>query len=257
MLTCCKIFSAFCLLAEYHQHFVAKILMEVAQVNQPMKKSGKRNKGFYIALGVCLIAVGAAAWTTYSSVSNYTSPKTNVQSETKKTDNTVSGVNVKSSSSVPAKKTASSRPAASSSSRMPSKQAVTKPVSFILPVSGNVMQGFSKEPVFNKTFSDYRAHPGVDLKAGNGESVKSIADGTVEKVSGNDQYGNTVIVKHGALETWYCGLNKMSVSGNHSVKQGQQIGTVGIDPSNTEDGPHLHLIMKKDGEYIDPMSILK
>ncbi|HCW80164.1 MAG TPA: hypothetical protein DG942_03535, partial [Ruminococcaceae bacterium] len=82
MLTCCKIFSAFCLLAEYHQHFVAKILMEVAQVNQPMKKSGKRNKGFYIALGVCLIAVGAAAWTTYSSVSNYTSPKTNVQSET-------------------------------------------------------------------------------------------------------------------------------------------------------------------------------
>ena len=65
-------------------------------MNQPMKKSGKRNKGFYIALGVCLIAVGAAAWTTYSSVSNYTSPKTNVQSETKKTDNTVSGVNVNS-----------------------------------------------------------------------------------------------------------------------------------------------------------------
>lgn len=59
------------------------------------EKSGKRNKGFYIALGVCLIAVGAAAWTTYSSVSNYTSPKTNVQSEAKKTDNTVSGVNVK------------------------------------------------------------------------------------------------------------------------------------------------------------------
>ena len=39
------------------------------------KKSGKGGKGFFVALGVCLIAVGAAAFLTYQNVSQYYSPE--------------------------------------------------------------------------------------------------------------------------------------------------------------------------------------
>ena len=58
------------------------------------KKSGKGGKGFFVALGVCLIAVGAAAFLTYQNVSQYFSPEqpeSKVES-TQQAGNTVSGV---------------------------------------------------------------------------------------------------------------------------------------------------------------------
>ena len=42
---------------------------------QKNHSSGGASKGFYIALGVCLIAIGVAAWTTYDSVINYATPE--------------------------------------------------------------------------------------------------------------------------------------------------------------------------------------
>ena len=35
----------------------------------------KKNAGFYIALALCITAIGGAAWTTYSSVLDYQTPK--------------------------------------------------------------------------------------------------------------------------------------------------------------------------------------
>lgn len=237
-------------------------------MNLSSKKSGK-NKGFYIALGVCLIAVGAAAWTTYDSVTNYTTPQTPAQSEAKKTNNTVSGIFITESSSPASSAPVSSAPVSSAPvssapkavSSAPSKPAA-KPTAaqadtFSFPVSGKVSQNFSKQPVFCKTLGDYRAHPGVDLSAKSGEAVKSAADGVVKEVANDGLNGNTIVIQHGSIETSYCGLNKMLVKEKQTVTHGQQIGTVGIDPMESDNGPHLRLIMKKDGQYIDPMTVLK
>lgn len=232
-------------------------------MNLHIKKNGKGNKGFYIALGICLIAVGVAAWTTYDSVVNYTTPQDKAQSDAAKTNNTVSGVFVTESSapasSAPASSVepASSKPASSAPSKAPAKQTAANAMTFSYPVNGSILQNFSKKPVFCKTLGDYRAHPGLDLSAKQGEAVKSAADGTVKKVYKDDQYGNTIIISHGSVEAWYCGLNKMSVKEKDTVKQGQEIGTVGVDPIENEEGPHLHLIMKKDGQYLDPLTVLK
>lgn len=227
-------------------------------MNGSLKKSGKRNKGFYVALGVCLLAVGAAAWTTYDSVAKYTAPQKPAQSESQKTNRTVSGIPV---SEPPAKASSAVLPSKAPAPSAPASSAVRKtegkPLTFLLPVSGKVTQEFSKKPVFSKTFGDYRAHTGVDLSAAQGETVKSAANGQVEKVFNDTCCGNTVIVNHGDLETWYCGLNKMAVKAGQTVSQGQQIGTVGVDPAESDQGPHLHLIMKKGSQYIDPMSVLK
>ena len=45
------------------------------------KKHGKNTKGFYLALGVCLLAVGVAAWTTYDSVVNFTAQDEELSSQ--------------------------------------------------------------------------------------------------------------------------------------------------------------------------------
>ena len=39
----------------------------------------KRRGGFYLALAVCLTAVGIAAWSTYDSVTSYTAPQSSQQ----------------------------------------------------------------------------------------------------------------------------------------------------------------------------------
>ena len=52
---------------------------------QKNHSSGRSSKGFYIALGVCLIAIGVAAWTTYDSVINYATPEEDVPSSSQTT----------------------------------------------------------------------------------------------------------------------------------------------------------------------------
>ncbi len=228
------------------------------------KRNGKNNKGFYIALGVCLIAVGAAAWTTYDSVTNYTTPQT-AQSQAKKTNNTVSGIFVNdssrpaSSAQVSSAKPASSVPASSApaSSKQEVQQTEASAQTFSFPVSGQVTQKFSKQPVFCKTLGDYRAHPGVDLSAKTGEAVKAVADGVVTKVANDGIDGNIIVITHGSIEATYCALDKMMVKEKQTVKRGDQIGTVGVDPMESLDSPHLRLIMKQNGQYIDPMTVLK
>ena len=46
---------------------------------QGKKKSGEK-RGFYIALAVCLAAVGIAAWSTYDTVSGFLEPVSSVDS---------------------------------------------------------------------------------------------------------------------------------------------------------------------------------
>ena len=42
------------------------------------RKTAKNSKGFYIALSLCLVAVGVAAWTTFDSVNNFTAGEEDV-----------------------------------------------------------------------------------------------------------------------------------------------------------------------------------
>ena len=254
---------------------MVKIHSEVAELNLHIQKNGKNSsKGFYIALGVCLIAVGIAAWTTYDSVVNYAAPEDEtqseaVQSETAPANNVVSGVYGEPESSKAAP--ASSEPAAVSSEpeskpesepaaeveSEPAKPTTAAVKTYSYPVSKTVVQKFSKDPVYCKTTLDWRAHTGIDLSADQGAPVKAIADGKVTNAYKDDQYGNTVVISHGDVEAWYCGLDKMNVKTGDSVKAGQEIGTVGIVPIEQEEASHLHFATKVNGEYVDPLTILQ
>ena len=252
---------------------MAKIYSEVQRmsnlhlVNNKPKKNN--SKGFYIALGVCLIAIGVAAWTTYDSVVNYAEPEENVTSSqtAKETNETVSGIKViagensttktESSPKISTKEQTSKVPA-KPSQKQPVKQTAAAPLKFISPVDKAVTQKFSgKNLIFSKTMQDWRSHDGTDFGAKKGDTVKAVTDGKVKDIYKDDLYGNTVVMLHGDIETYYCGLNDVSVKKNDEVKQGQKVGTIGDIPFECEDAPHLHLEMKKNNKLIEPLSVIK
>ena len=61
------------------------------QLQHQEKPKNRGGKGFYLALGVCLIAVGVASWTTYESVTGFLEP---TASAPEPVQNVVSGVTV-------------------------------------------------------------------------------------------------------------------------------------------------------------------
>lgn len=117
---------------------------------------------------------------------------------------------------------------------------------------------FSKSRV-HPVYKTVRPHNGVDYAAPAGTPVHAVADGTVtfrgwDKGGG----GNTIKIKHsGNMETGYLHLQSFAkgISVGTRVSQGQLIGYVGSTGAST--GPHLDFRIKKDGTYINPLSMVQ
>ena len=104
-------------------------------------------------------------------------------------------------------------------------------------------------------------HEGVDIGGPDGQNLdgeiaNSIGNGTVVDV-GYDQYGygNYVVVDYGnGYQALYGHLRQAAVSTGQKVNAGEEIGIIG-GTGNVE-GPHLHLKMTKDGQNIDPLTVI-
>lgn len=98
-------------------------------------------------------------------------------------------------------------------------------------------------------------HSGIDLAAEGGENVLAVADGTVLDCSYNEAYGYILTLGHAdGVQTLYAHLRAFLVSPGDTVAQGQAIALVGATGWAT--GPHLHLGVVIDGEYVDPLAAL-
>jgi len=101
-----------------------------------------------------------------------------------------------------------------------------------------------------------RPHLGIDYAAPRGTPVYASAEGVVSFAGAKGGYGNMVIVAHGGMyETYYGHLHTISRGIRRGIKvaQGQLIGTVGSTGLST--GPHLDYRMKKNGAFINPLTI--
>lgn len=68
-------------------------------------------------------------------------------------------------------------------------------------------------------------------------------------------YGNQITIQHAdGMLTTYSHLSERLVSEGDSVRQGQIIGRSGATGWAT--GPHLHLGVQVNGEYVDPLEAL-
>ena len=132
-------------------------------------------------------------------------------------------------------------------------------IRFAMPTGGSVTCGFSgDELVFSATMCDWRVHNGVDISGEPGEEVRACADGTVEGFVEDMLYGNTAIIRHADDSVmYYCGLDDTQmVSAGLIVKAGDVIGYIGEVPCELADGAHIHLALMKDGQFIDPATVL-
>jgi len=122
-----------------------------------------------------------------------------------------------------------------------------------LPQKVSVGSGFGMRthPVTGKQ----QMHSGVDLGLPTGTPIYAVADGVVESSGDLGNCGKGVRINHsGGYMSVYCHASKLEVKVGQSVKSGETIALVGSTGMST--GPHLHLGMKKDGEWIDPKTVV-
>lgn len=103
-------------------------------------------------------------------------------------------------------------------------------------------------------------HDGIDIGGTggnlNGQAADSIGGGKVTEVGYDENgYGNYVVVDHGnGYTSLYGHLQKATVKQGETVSAGQQVGVIGSTGNSS--GPHLHLRVRKNGQSIDPRTVI-
>lgn len=126
----------------------------------------------------------------------------------------------------------------------------------ISPLDGTTVTVFSMtELMYDETMGDWRTHDGLDIQAAEGDAVKTAADGVVVEVLDDELMGTTVRIEHaGGYTTLYSSLQEAPPVGKgETVSAGDIIGYVGATAAaESTMGPHLHFSVFKDGKIVDP-----
>ena len=119
------------------------------------------------------------------------------------------------------------------------------------PASRYISSSFGNR--LHPTLNVWKFHTGIDIGCSAGKDIVAAASGKVIMSQWYGGYGNCVMIDHGGgIVTLYGHASKLLVSKGQVVKQGQVIALVGSTGRST--GPHLHFEVRKNGQYIDPMS---
>lgn len=255
------------------------------------RSNGKKSTdkmGFYVALSICLIAVGLAVWSAYTSINDYVnddedeyfaslvkettaavaqdltgvtenSTEISTQLPTQVETKSVQEETVKENKGLYQTSTLPKEEQAAMQSELNSLQAVLKVNdNLICPVKNqNVIKQYSEEAVYNKTMKDYRAHTGCDFGAKEGEDVYAMCDGVVSDISVSEIYGVIVKIDSDDFSVYYCGLNSdTKIDKKQEVKQGDVIGTVSKIPGESKDESHIHIEIKVNDKLIDPLTVI-
>lgn len=101
---------------------------------------------------------------------------------------------------------------------------------------------------------EWNFHSGIDIGLDYGTPIPSMYDGQVVYAGVKGGYGNCIIVNHGNdIYTLYGHCSNLIASIGEKVNQGQTIALVGSTGTST--GPHLHLELWENGQYVDPMKM--
>ncbi len=128
----------------------------------------------------------------------------------------------------------------------------------VMPMTGSTMGlGYAYEDLkWWDTLEVWKVHPGIDF-VGEGD-VAAISDGVVKKVEKTALEGNVVTIEHadGYVSVYRSLGDEVAVKEGDSVKAGDKIGVAAKSLAELNTGAHLHLEVKKDGKYVDPMTVL-
>jgi len=125
---------------------------------------------------------------------------------------------------------------------------------FTVPVSSSVSDAFGTRRTFNGLTES--VHHGLDYHAQPGTPVLAANHGTVLLARNLFFEGNCVVLDHGqGLLTLYMHLSEIKVNEGDKVARGQEIGLSGATGLAT--GPHLHMAVRWQGIYLNPVVMLK
>jgi murein DD-endopeptidase MepM/ murein hydrolase activator NlpD len=240
--------------------------------NKKPPRSKREKIGFYTAMSVCVIAVGMAAYSTFTSLSGYfdNEPEPTVAVERVVTgveDTDITETQKPSETDPPATETEppeteekteeeTETPPKETKTALETMLSVDTSLSFPLD-KAKVIKEYSEDTVYNKTLNQWTAHTGVDFACESGDNVYSMGEGKVTRVYKDDLLGNTIVVKSATYTAYYSGLSdNAKVKKGQNVKTGDILGTADTVPSEALDGNHVHIAIKADGQYLDLMSVL-
>ena len=140
----------------------------------------------------------------------------------------------------------------------PGTEDTAKIPEMIVPVTGSLAKPHDESlPVYSQTMGDFRTHTGVDIAAAVGDSVLSVANGTVKEIYEDPFMGTSVAVAmNGDTVAIYKNLGSVAdgLTVGTTVAAGDAIGTVGESAMiEIADEPHLHFELTVGGSAVDPM----
>lgn len=231
------------------------------------KKSNQKNRTLVIAASAGAAAVAVTMFAAYRSTVNRLVPTSTSTPTTSQTytfpapdesyapvQNNISGVDKPSTSSRP------ENSSHGSSETVPANKPIVADVGNIMPVKGEVSHEFSNgELVKSETLGVWKTHDGVDILCDLGTEVRSMSEGVVKEIKDDPLWGVYVIVEQSnGLDVQYCGLAKdLNVKAGQAVSQGEILGkTSDTNQCEILQKPHLHLAVKQNGNWIDPLSVV-
>lgn len=117
---------------------------------------------------------------------------------------------------------------------------------FIKPATGFITRNYDRS----------LGHIGIDISLKNGTPIVASEEGVTIFSGYTVDDGNTVMILH--TNNYISVYKHLSVTFKKKgvkVKRGETIGLIG-ETGTTAEGPHLHFEILKDGNPIDPMSVL-
>lgn len=128
------------------------------------------------------------------------------------------------------------------------------------PIAGNVILDYSMDKsVYFSTLDQYKYNPAVIIQGSLDASVMCAAQGKVTKIETLEETGTTVTMDIGdGYELIYGQLKELTVKEGDYLKAGETLGYVS-DPTKyfAKEGCNLYFEVRKDGESVDPMTLLQ
>ncbi len=251
-----------------------------------------RDKGFYIALAVCIVGAAGAAWATasrtldsieennrqiveqgisgeekpsWSSSSTASAPSVPEKpkeeaDQTRKDTNNIEKPPASSTSAPSSSLEAQPSAGLPEDAGEPAPQPAPQTFAYTLPLEGSKVTGAYSggQLVKNKTLNVWRTHDAVDLSGEKGAKVLAAGDGTVTEATNDALWGGVVRVEHpDGYTSVYSGLViGEKIQAGAQVKAGEELGSLGDIPAEISAEPHLHFSLLKDGKAVDPGEIL-
>ena len=124
---------------------------------------------------------------------------------------------------------------------------------FVAPVPMEVSENYGTSRTFNGKLAS--VHRGTDFRAPLGTPVHASNAGEVVLARELYYEGNCIVIDHGlGFMTMYMHLSQFDVKEGDKVEKGRTIALSG--GTGKVNGPHLHMSVRWNGEYLDAMKLL-